>query len=47
VEFGYDDNFAFLPSFPFIDPRDESWAAWVMKDRMLQPAYYAVLEGQA
>ncbi|PMR73367.1 NAD(P)/FAD-dependent oxidoreductase [Billgrantia endophytica] len=47
VEFGYDDNFAFLPSFPFIDPKDESWVAWVMKDRMLQPAYYAVLEGQA
>ncbi|NDL68971.1 NAD(P)/FAD-dependent oxidoreductase [Vreelandella alkaliphila] len=47
VEFGYADNFAFMPSFPFIDPTDESWAAWVMKDRMLQPAYYAVLEGQA
>lgn len=47
VEFGYDDNFAFMPSFPFIDPTDESWAVWVMKDRMLQPAYYAVLEGQA
>ncbi|MFY0989871.1 NAD(P)/FAD-dependent oxidoreductase [Halomonas sp. C05BenzN] len=47
VEFGYDDNLAFLPSFPFIDPREESWAVWVMKDRMLQPAYYAVLEGQA
>lgn len=47
VEFGYEDNFAFMPSFPFIDPTDESWAAWVMKDRMLQPAYYAVLEGQA
>ncbi len=47
VEFGYDNNLDFLPSFPFIDPRDESWAAWVMKDRMLQPAYYAVLEGQA
>lgn len=47
VEFGYADNFAFMPSFPFIDPKDESWAVWVMKDRMLQPAYYAVLEGQA
>lgn len=47
VEFGYEDNFAFMPSFPFIDPKDESWAVWVMKDRMLQPAYYAVLEGQA
>ena len=47
VEFGYDNNLDFLPSFPFIDPRDESWVAWTMKDRMLQPAYYAVLEGQA
>lgn len=47
VEFGYENDFGFLPSFPFIDPRDESWTAWVMKDRMLQPAYYAVLEGQA
>ncbi|UYV18644.1 FAD-dependent oxidoreductase [Halomonas qaidamensis] len=47
VEFGYEDNFAFMPSFPFIDPTDESWVTWVMKDRMLQPAYYAVLEGQA
>lgn len=45
VEFGYDNDLAFLPSFPFIDPRDESWAVWVMKDRMLQPAYYAVLNG--
>ena len=47
VEFGYDDNYAFLPTFPFIDPKDESWAVWVMEDYMLQPAYYAVLEGQA
>ncbi|WP_075880089.1 NAD(P)/FAD-dependent oxidoreductase [Vreelandella massiliensis] len=47
VEFGYEDNFAFMPSFPFIDPKEESWTVWVMKDRMLQPAYYAVLEGQA
>lgn len=47
VEFGYADNFAFMPSFPFIDPTEESWAVWVMKDRMLQPAYYAVLEGKA
>lgn len=47
VEFGYEDNFAFMPSFSFIDPTDESWVTWVMKDRMLQPAYYAVLAGQA
>lgn len=45
VEFGYDMEF--LPSFPFIDPKEESWATWTFKDRMLQPAYYAVLEGRA
>jgi len=43
VEFGY--NGVMLPSFPFIDPKDESWTVWVMKDRMLKPAYYAMLEG--
>lgn len=43
VEFGYDN--VLLPSFPFIDPKQESWAVWVMKDRMLKPAYYAMLEG--
>ncbi|MBS0001973.1 MAG: NAD(P)/FAD-dependent oxidoreductase [Thioalkalivibrio sp.] len=46
VEFGYDNDMAFLPSFAFIDPRDESWAAWVLKEFMLQPAYYAMLEGR-
>lgn len=45
VEFGYD--LEFLPSFPFIDPKEESWVTWTFKDKMLQPAYYAVLEGQA
>ncbi|HSH49895.1 MAG TPA: NAD(P)/FAD-dependent oxidoreductase, partial [Halomonas sp.] len=45
VEFGYDNDMAFLPSFSFIDPRQESWAAWVLKDYLLQPAYYAMLEG--
>lgn len=45
VEFGYDMEF--LPSFPFIDPKEESWVTWTFKDKMLQPAYYAVLEGQA
>jgi sulfide:quinone oxidoreductase len=43
VEFGYDN--VMLPSFPFVDPQQESWAVWVMKDRMLKPAYYAMLEG--
>ncbi|MFP4136766.1 MAG: NAD(P)/FAD-dependent oxidoreductase [Halomonas sp.] len=46
VEFGYDDDMAFLPSFSFIDPKEESWAAWVLKDYLLQPAYYAMLEGR-
>lgn len=46
VEFGYDNDMAFLPSFSFIDPKEESWAAWVLKDYMLQPAYYAMLEGR-
>ncbi|MDR9440680.1 MAG: FAD-dependent oxidoreductase [Halomonas sp.] len=46
VEFGYDNDMAFLPSFSFIDPREESWAAWVLKEYMLQPAYYAMLEGR-
>lgn len=46
VEFGYDNDMAFLPSFAFIDPREESWAAWVLKEFMLQPAYYAMLEGR-
>lgn len=45
VEFGWDSKL--LPSFSFIDPKQESWAVWVMKDKMLQPAYYAVLEGRA
>lgn len=45
VEFGYDMEF--LPSFPFIDPTEESWVTWSFKDKMLQPAYYAVLEGRA
>ena len=43
VEFGYDG--VMLPSFPFINPEEESWAVWIMKDRMLKPAYYAMLEG--
>ncbi|MCA1806130.1 MAG: NAD(P)/FAD-dependent oxidoreductase [Xanthomonadaceae bacterium] len=46
VEFGYDNDMAFLPSFAFIDPKEESWVAWVLKEHMLQPAYYAMLEGR-
>lgn len=46
VEFGYDNDMAFLPSFSFIDPKEESWSAWVLKDYLLQPAYYAMLAGR-
>ncbi|SFX19473.1 NAD(P)/FAD-dependent oxidoreductase [Marinospirillum alkaliphilum] len=46
VEFGWADNMAMIPSFSFIDPMAESWTVWVMKDRMLRPAYYAMLEGK-
>lgn len=46
VEFGWADTMAMIPSFSFIDPMAESWTVWVMKDRMLRPAYYAMLEGK-
>ena len=46
VEFGWADTMAMMPSFSFIDPMAESWTVWVMKDRMLRPAYYAMLEGR-
>ena len=44
AEFGFDGKF--LPSFPFIDPKKESWAVWLMEEKMLQPAYYAMLDGR-
>lgn len=44
AEFGYGGEL--MPSFSFIDPTEESWAVWVMKEKMLQPAYYAMLNGQ-
>lgn len=46
VEFGWANTMAMMPSFSFIDPMAESWTVWVMKDRMLRPAYYAMLEGK-
>lgn len=44
AEFGYGGKL--LPSFPFISPKEESWAVWIMKEKMLQPAYYAMLDGK-
>ncbi|WP_413166259.1 NAD(P)/FAD-dependent oxidoreductase [Aeromonas salmonicida] len=44
AEFGY--NNVLMPSFNFIDPTEESWAVWVMEEKMLQPAYNAMLLGK-
>ena len=44
AEFGYGG--VLMPSFPFIDPKEESWAVWIMEEKMLQPAYYAMLNGK-
>ena len=44
AEFGYGGKL--MPSFPFIDPKDESWVVWIMEEKMLQPAYYAMLNGK-
>ena len=44
VEFDYALNM--VPSFPFISPYREHWVPWVMKDRMLLPAYNAMLRGR-
>ncbi len=44
AEFGYGGEL--MPSFPFISPKEESWAVWIMKEKMLQPAYYAMLNGR-
>jgi sulfide:quinone oxidoreductase len=44
IEFDYDGKLT--PSLPMIDPLQESWMAWLMKYRMLKPAYLAVLKGR-
>ena len=43
IEFDYEGRLT--PSLPMIDPLQESWAAWLMKYRLLKPAYVAVLRG--
>ncbi|MGJ3265353.1 MAG: NAD(P)/FAD-dependent oxidoreductase [Salinarimonas sp.] len=45
VEFDYDNNLT--PSFPFIDPLEESWVAWVIEEKALLPTYNAMLRGLA
>jgi sulfide:quinone oxidoreductase len=44
IEFDYEGRLT--PSLPFIEPLQESYFAWLMKYRMLKPAYLAVLKGR-
>jgi sulfide:quinone oxidoreductase len=44
VEFDYEGRFT--PSLPMIDPMQDSYFAWLMKVRMLKPAYMATLKGR-
>ena len=44
VEFDYE--LKMVPSFDFISPYEEHWVPWLMKDRMLQAAYNAMLRGR-
>lgn len=45
VEFDYDGRLT--PSFPFIDPLDEHWVVWIIKEKMLKATYTAMLQGLA
>jgi sulfide:quinone oxidoreductase len=44
IEFDYEGRLT--PSMPMIDPLQESYLAWLMKMRMLKPAYVSVLKGR-
>ena len=44
IEFDYEGRLT--PSLPMIEPLQDSYAAWLMKTRMLKPAYMAVLKGR-
>lgn len=43
IEFDYEKNLT--PTYSFIDPKQESWFAWVMKEQMLKPTYLQMLKG--
>lgn len=45
IEFDYDGTL--VPSFPFIDPLQESWISWIIEEKALKPTYYAMLRGYA
>ncbi len=44
VEFDYEGRL--VPSLPMIDPLQDSYFAWLMKYRLLKPAYMAVAKGR-
>ena len=44
IEFDYEGRLT--PSLPMIEPLNDSYFAWLMKYRMLKPAYMAVLKGR-
>lgn len=44
IEFDYEGRL--VPSLPMIEPLQESYFAWLMKVRMLKPAYLSVLKGR-
>ena len=44
IEFDYEGRLT--PSLPMIEPLNDSFFAWLMKFRMLKPAYMAVLKGR-
>jgi len=44
IEFDYEGRLT--PTLPVIDPLQDSFFAWLMKVRMLKPAYQAVLKGR-
>jgi sulfide:quinone oxidoreductase len=44
IEFDYDGKLT--PSLPMIEPLQAGYLAWLMKVRMLKPAYLAVLKGR-
>jgi sulfide:quinone oxidoreductase len=44
IEFDYEGRLT--PTLPMVDPLHDSYFAWLMKYRMLKPAYMAVLKGR-
>lgn len=44
IEFDYDGKL--VPSLPLVEPLTDSYIAWLMKYRLLKPAYMSVLKGR-